>query len=134
MAPLLTAWTSQVFRERRRRLLQHVPQVGQIALQPIASTDTGWAGCNVAIDDARISATSSGMNAVMLVTQALVGRGDNVVCVTPSWPNILRAISILGGEVREMPLAHDERGWSLDLQKLSGLVIAAYEDVLRMPI
>jgi aspartate aminotransferase len=77
--------------------------------------------CNVAIDDARISATSSGMNAVMLVTQALVGRGDNVVCVTPSWPNILRAISILGGEVREMPLAHDERGWSLDLQKLFAL-------------
>lgn len=74
--------------------------------------------CGIHIDDGRIAATSSGMNAVMLVTQAIVGPGDNVVCVTPSWPNILRAISIQGGEVREVPLAHDESGWSLDLDKL----------------
>ncbi|MFL9899594.1 pyridoxal phosphate-dependent aminotransferase [Paraburkholderia fungorum] len=74
--------------------------------------------CGVEIEDGRISATSSGMNAVMLVAQAIVGAGDNVVCVTPSWPNILRAISILGGEVREVPLGHDENGWSLDLDTL----------------
>lgn len=74
--------------------------------------------CNVDIDDGRISATSSGMNAVMLVTQAIAGAGDNVVCVTPSWPNILRAISIVGGEVREVPLGHDENGWSLDMERL----------------
>lgn len=74
--------------------------------------------CSINIDDSRIAATSSGMNAVMLVTQAIAGAGDNVVCVTPSWPNILRAISIVGGEVREVPLGHDENGWSLDLEAL----------------
>jgi aspartate aminotransferase len=74
--------------------------------------------CGIEIEDGRIAATSSGMNAVMLVAQAIVGAGDNIVCVTPSWPNILRAIAILGGEVREVPLGHDENGWSLDLDAL----------------
>ena len=58
------------------------------------------------------------MNAVMLVAQAIVEPGDNVVCVTPSWPNILRAITITGGEAREVALDHDDSGWHLDLQRL----------------
>lgn len=74
--------------------------------------------CNVALDDARIAATCSGMNSVMLVAQAIIEPGDNVVCVTPSWPNILRAITITGGEARAVPLGHGEDGWHLDLQRL----------------
>lgn len=74
--------------------------------------------CGVTLEDERIAATCSGMNSVMLVAQALVEPGDNVVCVTPSWPNILRAITITGGEVRAVPLSHDEDGWHLDLQRL----------------
>ncbi|ASC65087.1 aspartate aminotransferase [Achromobacter denitrificans] len=74
--------------------------------------------CGVHLDDDRIAATSAGMNAVMLVAQAIISPGDNVVCITPSWPNILRAITIAGGEVRETPLDHDGNGWRLDLQRL----------------
>jgi aspartate/methionine/tyrosine aminotransferase len=72
----------------------------------------------VDVADERIAATCSGMNAVMLVAQAIIQPGDNVVCVTPSWPNILRAITITGGEVRSVPLSHGEDGWHLDLQRL----------------
>ncbi|QGZ65972.1 pyridoxal phosphate-dependent aminotransferase [Paraburkholderia acidisoli] len=74
--------------------------------------------CNVTLEDERIAATCSGMNSVMLVAQAIIEPGDNVVCVTPSWPNILRAITITGGEVRSVPLGHGEDGWHLDLQRL----------------
>ncbi|WP_233839181.1 pyridoxal phosphate-dependent aminotransferase [Paraburkholderia sp. ZP32-5] len=74
--------------------------------------------CDVTVADERIAATSSGMNAVMLVAQAIIEPGDNVVCVTPSWPNILRAITITGGEVRAVPLSHGDDGWHLDLQRL----------------
>ena len=74
--------------------------------------------CGVRLDDERIAATCAGMNAVMLVAQAIVEPGDNVVCVTPSWPNILRAITITGGEAREVALDHDDSGWHLDLQRL----------------
>ncbi|HEX3382875.1 MAG TPA: pyridoxal phosphate-dependent aminotransferase [Paraburkholderia sp.] len=74
--------------------------------------------CSVTVADERIAATSSGMNSVMLIAQAIIEPGDNVVCVTPSWPNILRAITITGGEVRSVPLSHGEDGWHLDLQRL----------------
>ncbi|WP_347555287.1 pyridoxal phosphate-dependent aminotransferase [Robbsia sp. KACC 23696] len=70
------------------------------------------------IEDDRIAVTSSGMLAAMLIAQTVVGPGDNVVCVTPSWPNILRAIEVAGGQVRSVSLHSDVTGWSLDLDKL----------------
>jgi aspartate aminotransferase len=70
---------------------------------------------NVAIADDRIALTLSGMNAVMLVAQATVEPGDNVVTITPSWPNIMRAMQINGAEVREVLLRQGNDGWHLDL-------------------
>jgi aspartate aminotransferase len=84
--------------------------------EAIAAYYARLSGLDVA--DERIAATSSGMNSVMLVAQAIIEPGDNVVCVTPSWPNILRAVTITGGEVRSVPLSHGEDGWHLDLQRL----------------
>jgi aspartate/methionine/tyrosine aminotransferase len=69
----------------------------------------------VAIPDARIAVAPSGMNAVMLVAQATVQPGDNVVAITPSWPNIMRAMQINGATVREVMLARGNAGWRLDL-------------------
>lgn len=69
----------------------------------------------VEIPDDRIALTISGMNAVMLVAQATVQPGDNVVAITPSWPNIMRAMQINGAEVREVMLARGNAGWRLDL-------------------
>jgi len=74
--------------------------------------------CDVQVADERIAATSAGMNAVMLVAQAVLNPGDKVVCITPSWPNILNAITIVGGEVVQVPLGFDAHGWHLDLQRL----------------
>ncbi|MBM3537108.1 MAG: aminotransferase class I/II-fold pyridoxal phosphate-dependent enzyme [Alphaproteobacteria bacterium] len=67
----------------------------------------------------RVTVTASGVNALMLIMQALVDPGDNVVMVTPVWPNCADNISVvLGGEVRRVTLAADERGWRLDLDRL----------------
>ncbi len=67
----------------------------------------------------RVTVTASGVNALMLIMQALVDPGDNVVMVTPVWPNCADNISIvLGGEVRRIALVADERGWRLDLDRL----------------
>lgn len=74
--------------------------------------------CGVSLDDARVTATCSGMNAVMLVAQAIIEPGDNVVCISPSWPNILRAVTINGGQPRSVPLSYGESGWQLDLQRV----------------
>lgn len=72
----------------------------------------------VSVDDARIAMTSSGMNAVQLVAQATVEPGDNAVVITPSWPNIMRAMQISGALIREVPLTAGTDGWSLDMDTL----------------
>ncbi len=72
----------------------------------------------IEIADERVALTSSGMNAVALVTQALMAPGDNMVAITPSWPNILRSAEIAGATVRGVPLAANQGGWMLDLDAL----------------
>ncbi len=70
------------------------------------------------LPDDRITLTTSGMSAVMLIAQATVGPGDNAVVVTPSWPNILRAMQICGAEPREVAMTAGDNGWSLDIETL----------------
>jgi len=66
----------------------------------------------------RIAVTSSGMSALMLATQALVGPGDRVVAVTPLWPNLVEIPKILGAEVTCVRLTFGRAGWTLDLDRL----------------
>jgi aspartate/methionine/tyrosine aminotransferase len=69
-------------------------------------------------DVERIAVTNSGMSALMLATQAIVGPGDRVVEVTPLWPNLVEIPKILGASVECVPLAFGARGWTLDLDRL----------------
>ena len=66
----------------------------------------------------RITVTASGMSAIMLVSQAIVGPGDNIVAVGPIWPNCVETVHVMGGETRIVPLAATESGWRLDLDRL----------------
>jgi aspartate aminotransferase len=72
----------------------------------------------VDLPDDRVTLTPSGMSAVMLIAQAMVDLGDNAVAVTPSWPNILRAMQICGAEPREVAMTAGNDGWSLDMETL----------------
>lgn len=72
----------------------------------------------VDVPESRIALTASGMSAVMLIAQATAEAGDNVVAVTPSWPNILRAMQINNAEVREVAMTPGNAGWHLDLDAL----------------
>ena len=65
--------------------------------------------------DERIAVTSAGINAVQIVCQALLGAGSKAVAITPSWPNVIRAMTIAGAAVNEVPLARSTSGWSLDV-------------------
>ncbi len=65
-----------------------------------------------------IAVTNSGMSALMVATQALVGPGDRVVEVTPLWPNLVEIPKILGAEVRCVALRFTPQGWKLDLDVL----------------
>lgn len=66
----------------------------------------------------RFTVTASGMNAIILTMQALVDPGDNVLVVTPVWPNCIETVAIMGGEPRRVDLAERDGRWHLDLQRL----------------
>jgi len=77
------------------------------------------------VDAGRIAVTSGGVNALMLAVQALVDAGDEVVAVTPVWPNLTAQPAILGATVRCVPLVAREGEWALDLDALRTAVTAA---------
>jgi aspartate/methionine/tyrosine aminotransferase len=76
---------------------------GPLAAQPVAE---------------RIAVTSSGVTALMLAMQMLVGAGDEVVAVVPVWPNLTAQPLILGARVTRVALKPQAGAWQLDLDEL----------------
>ena len=70
-----------------------------------------------------IAVTSAGMNAVQILCQAMLGPGSRAVAITPSWPNIMRAMTISGADVTEVPLRRSNSGWSLDLEAVAAACV-----------
>ena len=66
----------------------------------------------------RVAVTSGGVNALMLAVQALVDPGDEVVAVTPVWPNLTAQALIMGGTLRTVSLKPKDGAWTLDLDAL----------------
>ena len=66
----------------------------------------------------RIAVTSSGVTALMLAMQMLAGPGDEVVAVTPVWPNLTAQPVVQGARVTRLPLQARGGAWSLDLDAL----------------
>jgi aspartate/methionine/tyrosine aminotransferase len=72
----------------------------------------------------RIAVTSGGVNALMLAVQALVGAGDEVVVITPVWPNLTAQPAIMGGVVQSVSLKPVAGAWQLDMDELLAAVTA----------
>jgi aspartate/methionine/tyrosine aminotransferase len=72
----------------------------------------------------RIAITSGGVNALMLAVQALVDAGDEVVVVTPVWPNLTAQPTIMGAKLKRVSLRPAAGAWTLDLQELLDAVTA----------
>ena len=83
----------------------------------------------------RVVVTSGGVNGLMLASQALVEPGDEVVVVTPAWPNLEAQPLIMGAKIRRVALRVQADGpragaWTLDLEAL----LAAITQATRMLI
>ncbi|MES2687886.1 MAG: pyridoxal phosphate-dependent aminotransferase [Pseudomonadota bacterium] len=72
----------------------------------------------------RIAVTSGGVNALMLAVQAVVDAGDEVVAVTPVWPNLTAQPVIMGAQVRCVSLKPAAGRWQLDMDELLAAVTA----------
>ena len=67
----------------------------------------------------RVVVSASGMNALMITVQCLVGPGDSAVVIGPVWPNAENAIAAMGAEVRVVDLQTQRDGsWQLDLDRV----------------
>jgi aspartate aminotransferase len=76
----------------------------------------------------RISVTTGGMQAILLCCQLLLDPGDNVVIVSPIWPNISSATRLVRGVPKYVALDRNRDGvFALDLQK----VFDAVDDCTR---
>jgi aspartate/methionine/tyrosine aminotransferase len=73
----------------------------------------------------RLAVTSGGVNALMLAVQMLVDAGDDVVAVTPVWPNLTAQPAIMGARLRRVSLKPVNGAWTLDLQALLEAVTPA---------
>lgn len=73
----------------------------------------------------RVVVTSSGVTGLMLAAQMLLGPGDEVVAVTPVWPNLTAQPEILGAGVKRLPLKAVDGHWRLDLDALVDAVTPA---------
>ena len=72
----------------------------------------------------RIAVTSGGVNALMLAVQALVDPGDEVVAVTPVWPNLTAQPLIMGARLRCVSLKPVAGQWQLDMAELLAAITA----------
>ena len=66
----------------------------------------------------RLGITSAGVNALMLVSQAVISPGDRVVVTAPAWPNIVEIPRILSARLDTVALDRAQGRWRLDLDKL----------------
>lgn len=82
-------------------------------------------GLHPKIEASRIAVTSGGVSALMLAVQALVDAGDEVVAITPVWPNLTAQPAILGAHVRCVSLVPRAGQWTLDLEALRAAVTPA---------
>ena len=79
-------------------------------------------GLHRPVKASRIAVTSSGVNALMLAMQALVGAGDEVVAVVPVWPNLTAQPAILGATLKRVSLRVQGGAWTLDMAALLSAV------------
>ncbi len=83
-------------------------------------------GRDIGID--RLTVTGSGMNAIMMISEALMSSGDNMVAVGPVWPNCKETVRIMDAEPRQVALRLGKDGrWKLDIDEL----FAACDDRTR---
>ncbi|WP_256754497.1 pyridoxal phosphate-dependent aminotransferase [Mesorhizobium sp. Mes31] len=66
--------------------------------------------------------TGSGMHAIQLALDAVAGAGDEVVYLSPAWPNFDAAAAIAGAVPVPVRLDQSGNGWSCDVEKITASI------------
>jgi aspartate/methionine/tyrosine aminotransferase len=63
-----------------------------------------------------------GMQAIQLALQATAGAGDEVIYLSPAWPNFPAAAEVAGARAVPVTLQRSGNGWSCDVERISGAI------------
>jgi aspartate/methionine/tyrosine aminotransferase len=66
--------------------------------------------------------TASGMHAIQLAIDAIAGSGDEVIYLSPAWPNFAAAAGVAGAVPVPVTLDESGNGWSCDVEKIAAAV------------
>ncbi|PDT46032.1 aspartate aminotransferase [Sinorhizobium fredii] len=66
--------------------------------------------------------TGSGMQAIKLSIEAIASPGDEMVLLTPAWPNFAAAADLSGVRPVSVPLRFENGKWQLDLDRLESAI------------
>ncbi len=66
--------------------------------------------------------TGSGMQAIKLAIEAITAPGDEIVLLTPAWPNFAAAADLSGARPVSVPLRFQNGKWQLDLGRLEAAI------------
>ncbi|RWF30374.1 pyridoxal phosphate-dependent aminotransferase [Mesorhizobium sp.] len=72
--------------------------------------------------DEEFIVTASGMHAIQLAIDALAGRGDEVIYLSPAWPNFAAAAGVAGAVPVAVTLDPSGNGWSCDVDKIAAAI------------
>ncbi len=73
---------------------------------------------NVEYSPAQVVCAAGAVNAIFLTIRSLIDPGDNVVIIEPTWPVFASITTLMGAEVRTVPLATSGSEFVLDLDRL----------------
>ena len=93
-----------------------LPALRQGIADHMSGKHPGPHGLGVSMD--RVAVTAGGVNALMLAVQALVDAGDDVLAITPVWPNLVAQPRIMGAPLRTLSLQAVGGRWQLDMDAL----------------
>jgi aspartate/methionine/tyrosine aminotransferase len=76
-------------------------------------------------DETEFVVTGSGMHAIQLALAAVAGKGDEVVYLSPSWPNFAAAAAVAGAVPVPVVLERSGNGWSCDVERMEAAITPA---------
>lgn len=66
--------------------------------------------------------TGSGMQSIQLAIDAVAGAGDEVVYLSPAWPNLAAAAGVAGVTPVPVHLDWSDNGWACDVDKVTAAI------------
>jgi aspartate/methionine/tyrosine aminotransferase len=69
-----------------------------------------------------IYVTGSGMQSIVLAMQVVASAGDEVIYLSPAWPNAAHAVNVSGAKAVPAELGFTDGRWVLDVEKLAAAI------------